>query len=39
MDDFDKYLKKQMDDPGLKKEWDNSETGISAHDDGTEGSE
>ena len=25
MDDFDKYLKKQMDDPEFKKEWDNSE--------------
>lgn len=25
MDDFDKYLKKQMDDPEFKKAWDNSE--------------
>ena len=25
MDDFDKYLKEQMEDPKFKKEWDDSE--------------
>ena len=25
MDDFDKYLKEQMDDPKFKQEWDNGE--------------